>query len=71
MRGVTKEITLESEFNGTIQDPRGNTRAGFSAQTTINRQDFGVSWNNALETGELVASNEIKINLEVELVKAQ
>jgi len=71
LRGVTKEVTLESEFNGTVQDPWGGTRAGFSAETTINRQDFGVSFHKALETGGLVVSDKVKINLEIELVKAQ
>jgi polyisoprenoid-binding protein YceI len=71
LRGVTKEVTLEAEFNGTVQDPWGGTRAGFSAHTTIDRQDFGVSFNSALETGGLVVSNDVKINLEIELVKAK
>ena len=69
MKDVTKEITLDGKFNGTIDDPWGNTRAGFSAETTINRQDFNVSWENKLKDGSLVVGNEVTILLDVELVK--
>lgn len=71
MKGVTKEDTLDCTLNGTIVDPRGNTRAGFSATTTINRQDYGVSWNNSLADGSLVVSNDVVINLEIEAIKAK
>lgn len=69
MKGVTKEVTLSGTFNGTIDDPWGNTRAGFTATTKINRQDFGVAWANKLQDGSLVVSDEVKITLEFELVK--
>jgi polyisoprenoid-binding protein YceI len=71
MKGVTKEDTLTCTFNGTIGDPWGNTRAGFSATTTINRQDYGLSWENKLADGSLVVSNEVTINLDIEAVKAK
>ena len=70
LKDVTKEVTLTGKFQGKVDDPRGNTRAGFSASTTINRQDFHVSWSNALKDGSLVVSNNVDINLEVELVKS-
>lgn len=71
MRGVTKEISIPFEIAGMITDPYGNTRLGLSAQTTINRQDFGVSWSKALDTGGLVVSDEVQIEIEIEAVKAK
>lgn len=71
MKGVTKEVTLDCTFNGVITDPGGTTHAGFSAMTTINRQDFGVSWANKLEDGSLIVGNDVKITLDVELVKSK
>jgi len=71
MRGVTKEVTLDAMFNGTVKGMQGDTRAGFSATTTINRQDWGVSWSKTLDSGGLVASNDVKIDLEVEAVQKQ
>lgn len=69
MRGVTKEVTFDCEFNGVIQDPYGNTRAGFSAETEINRQDFGVSWSKSMDAGGLVVSDNVDINIEIEAVQ--
>lgn len=71
LRGVTKEVTLDAEFNGTIDDPWGNTRAGFSATAKIDRQDFGLAFNKVLETGGLVVSDEVKIEIEVEAIKSK
>ncbi len=71
IKGVTKEVALEGEFYGVTDDPWGNTRAGFSAATKINRQDFNVSFNSALKDGSLVVGNDIKIELEIELIKAK
>jgi polyisoprenoid-binding protein YceI len=68
MKDVTKEVTLVGEFGGSLEDPWGNTRAGFSAETTINRQDFNVSWSNALKDGSLVVSDNVEIILDVELI---
>lgn len=68
IRGVTKPITLNVEIGGFGPDPYGNTRAGFSATTTINRHDFGVSWNAAIEGGGVVVGDKVTINIEAEAV---
>ena len=67
--GVTKEITLVGTLNGTTQDPWGNTRAGFSAEGTINRQDFGMTFSKTLDSGGLLVGDEVKIKLEIECIK--
>jgi len=69
IRGVSKEIDLPFKILGKVTDSRGTTRLGIEAELTINRQDFGISWNRTLDTGGLVASNEVKIELDVELLK--
>jgi polyisoprenoid-binding protein YceI len=66
IRGVTKPVTLDVEFDGTATDPGGTEKAAFTATTEIDRMDFGVSWNKVLDAGGLVASKEVKIILEVE-----
>ncbi len=66
LKGVTKQVPLKLELNGFGPDPYGGTRAGFTAQAEINRQDFGVSFNAALETGGVVVSDKINIFLEIE-----
>jgi polyisoprenoid-binding protein YceI len=71
LRGVTKEITLVGTFNGVTNDPWGNTRAGFSAEGKLNRKDFGMVWNKALDNGGLVVGNEVQIRLEIECIKAK
>jgi len=71
IRDVAKEVALDAEFNGAIKDPWGGKRAGFSAIGKINRQDFGIKWNKALETGGFLVSDEVTINIETELVKAE
>ena len=68
MRGVTKPVTFDCEFNGTV-DAMGTTKAGFSATTKVNRQDFGVNWNKTLDNGGLVAGDQVKITLELEFNK--
>ena len=70
LHGVTREVVLEAELNGSGQTPYGTTVAGFTAHTTINRKDFDLTWNVALETGGWLVSDTIKINLEVEAVAA-
>jgi polyisoprenoid-binding protein YceI len=70
INGTTKGIELALEFNGVAGDPWGGTRAGFSASTTINRKDFGLSWNVALEAGGFLVGEDIKIELEIEAIKA-
>ena len=71
IRDVTKEVTFDCEFNGLIDDPMGNTRAGFSATAKINRQDFNVKWSQKLDAGGLVVGDEVKISLEIEAIKAK
>ena len=66
MHGVTKPVTLNVEFGGLIKDPWGNQRAAFTATGTLNRKDFGLTWNKALETGSLMVGEDVKIILEIE-----
>ena len=70
MRGVTKEVAFATEFAGVATDPNGNQVAGLSATATVNRKDFGMSFEAVLGGGELLVSDKIKIELELELVKA-
>ncbi len=69
IKGVTHPVTLMAEFSGIVEDPWGNTRAGFAANTSINRQDYNVAFDSKLKDGKLVVGNDIKIDLEIELVK--
>jgi polyisoprenoid-binding protein YceI len=69
IREVTKPITLKVEFGGTVADPWGQTRAGFTIDGKINRKDFNLMWDAVTEAGQVVVSNEIKIHAEVQLVK--
>lgn len=68
IKGVTKEVVLKGAFLGAASDPWGNARAGFEATGKINRSDFGLTWNKALETGGVVVGDEVEIGLEVEAV---
>jgi polyisoprenoid-binding protein YceI len=70
VHGTTRPVTLDLEFNGVSPDPWGGTRAGFSATTEISRKDFGVDFNIPLDGGGVVVGDKIKIELEVEAVKA-
>jgi polyisoprenoid-binding protein YceI len=69
LHGVTRAVVLEAEFAGTGKDPWGNERAGFSARTTIDRREFGLVWNAALETGGLLVGEKVEISIELEAVK--
>ena len=69
IHGVTREVALKVESAGRAKDPWGGERAGFAATTKINRKDFGLTWNVALETGGVLVGDEVKIAIEVELVK--
>ena len=69
IRDVTKPITLDVEFEGETKDPWGGQRLGFSANGKIDRREFGLTWNQALEAGGVVVGNDIKISLEVQAVK--
>lgn len=70
VHGVTKEVTLDATFEGTGTDPWGNEKASFSASTKIDRREFGLTWNAALEAGGVLVSNDIKISIEAQAVKA-
>jgi polyisoprenoid-binding protein YceI len=66
IRGVTKQVTLDATLEGVVKDPYGMLRVGFSATTSIDREDFGVSFNGVLETGGVIVSKKVDIDLEVE-----
>ena len=68
IRGVTRSVDLDLEFNGVSPDPWGGTRAGFSASTEISRADFGIEFNIPIDGGGVVVGDRIKINLEIEAV---
>jgi polyisoprenoid-binding protein YceI len=70
IKGVTKPVDFELEFDGVSGDPWGGTRAGFSAQAEVNRKDWGLEWNVALETGGVLVGEKVKIQLDIEAVKA-
>jgi polyisoprenoid-binding protein YceI len=69
MRGVSKDVVLNTDFGGITKDPWGNTRTGFSVSGKINRHDFGVSFGAASETGGVLLGDEVKINANIQLVK--
>ncbi|TRM10942.1 YceI family protein [Lentibacillus cibarius] len=70
IRGTTNPVTFDITFEGMAKDPMsGDEAAGFTGSTTINRKDFGLTWNAALETGGVVVSDEVKINIEIQLRK--
>jgi polyisoprenoid-binding protein YceI len=69
IRGVTKEVTIDVEGpTSEVKDPWGNFRRGATGATKINRKDFGITWNNVLDTGGLVVGDEVDITVEIELV---
>jgi polyisoprenoid-binding protein YceI len=68
LHGVKKSVTLDAEVSGQGKDPWGNDRVAFEASTKINRQDFGLVWNQALETGGVAVGDEISITLDVESI---
>lgn len=69
IRGVTREVTLDTEYAGIAMSPWGKQVAGFSAQATINRKAFGLSWNQALEAGGVLVGEEVKVFIELEIVQ--
>lgn len=69
IKGVTKAVDFALEFDGVVNDPWGNTKAGFTAEAEINRKDFGLEWNVALEAGGVVVGEKVKIVLEIEALK--
>ena len=70
IKGITKQVTFDLDFGGVSADPWGGTRAGFEATTEINRKDFDLSWNAAIEGGSVLVGEKVKIALDVELVQA-
>ncbi|MDB4891561.1 MAG: yceI [Gemmatimonadetes bacterium] len=71
MRGVSKDVVLEGHFNGIQKNSQGGDRVGFDASTTINRLDYGVKWNRAAEGGGVMLGDEVKIEINVEAVRAK
>jgi polyisoprenoid-binding protein YceI len=69
IKGVTRPVEFDLEFGGVATDPWGNTKAGFEAETEINRKDFGLEWNVPLEGGGVLVSEKIKVKLDVQLLK--
>ena len=71
IHGVTRPVELDAEYLGGGKDPWGNERIGFFAKTSLNRKDFGLSWNQLLETGGVVVSEQVEVSLDVQAVKAE
>lgn len=68
LRGVTREIVLDAEYAGLSKDPWGGTRTGISLRGSLNRKDFGLTWNAALETGGILVGEKIKLELDIQAV---
>jgi polyisoprenoid-binding protein YceI len=71
VHGVTRAVDFDLEFEGVTTDPWGGTRASFSAEADINRRDFGLEWNTVLETGGLLVSDKVKVQLDIQAVKVE
>ncbi len=71
IRDVTRQVVLDATHEGTTGDPWGGVRSAFSASTRINRKEFGLTWNMALETGGMVVGDDVKITLEIEAVRQE
>ncbi|MFD1947192.1 YceI family protein [Nocardioides aestuarii] len=69
IKDVTRPVTVPFDFDGTATDPFGNVRAGFEGAVTINRKDYGITWNAALETGGVLVSDKIALEFEVSAIK--
>jgi polyisoprenoid-binding protein YceI len=69
IRDVTKPVTLDVEFGGIVTDPYGQTKAGFTVKGKIERKDYNLMWNAVTEAGQVVASNEVRILCEIQLIK--
>ena len=70
IKGVTKPVTFDLEFEGVATDPWGNTKAGFTAETEISRKEFGLEWNVALETGGVLVGDNVRIQLDIQALKS-
>lgn len=71
IRGTTRPIVLDVEYAGRMKDPWGGERAGFSARTSLDRKDFGLTWNQVLEAGGILVGDKVEIDIEVEAVKSK
>jgi polyisoprenoid-binding protein YceI len=71
VRGTTRPVTLDVQYLGLFTDPWGNTRAGFTATTQVDREQWGMTWNQALETGGVLVGKTLDIELDIQAVKAQ
>lgn len=71
IRDITNEVVLDVEYSGTVKSPWGSYSAGFSASTKINRKDWNLVWNVALETGGVLVGEEINLNIELEIIKQE
>lgn len=71
MHGVSRDVVLNAEFLGKVKDPWGNLKYGFHAETTVDRKDYGLTWNQALETGGFLVGDEVEISLDVEAAPAK
>lgn len=69
IKGITKEVTLNTEYNGMTVDPWGNTKHGWEITGSINRNDFGLTWNAPLETGGVLVSEEVKLTLDIQMME--
>ncbi len=69
MHGITKAVKIPFIFNGEIKDPQGNLRIGFDAEMELDRQDYGISWNKMLDSGGLVVSDNVTVELSIEAVR--
>lgn len=69
IKGVTKEITLNTEYNGVSVDPWGNTKHGWEITGTINRNDFGLTWNAPLETGGVLVSENVTLSMDIQMME--
>lgn len=69
IRDITKEVTMDVDFNGVAVDPYGQTKAGFEMETSINRKDFNLTWNAVTEAGNIVVSDKVKLIANVQFVK--
>ena len=71
MKGVSKSVTLDLEFTGTAVDPYNNARTGFEGKTTVNRKDWGVNWNAALEAGGVLVGEKVTLEFEISAIRTQ
>lgn len=71
INGITKPVTLDAEYGGSMKDPWGNQKHGFAVTGKINRKDWGLQWNAALEGGGFLVSDEVRVNCEIQLIKQE